>query len=297
MLTDEQLGSTLRRELNTLGGDIHPSAELTRQLLADRPRRRPRRRVLTRRLPAVAVIVAAIIVVAVLLAANNGPSIVARAYAATAPTGVIVHYVETLTGSQRGTRPMTSVRDVWRSGDRTHLIVRIAAANRSTLTEEVALNGPVARTYMHGTISIYREPTAFLTRSCSSVQVLTQLCNNNARNDPVTAMRRLARSGQMHVAGSETVDGHRVDQLVGTIPHGKIQALVNPRTFLPTKIEVFQSVRLPHPFGTLHLTTTVTNYQQLPITPHNTKLLRLGPHPGAPISHRCVANTICAHKR
>lgn len=292
MLTDEQLGSTLRRELNALGSEIHPTPELTRQLLANRPRRRRRLRA-AERLPAVAAIAAAIIAAVVIAATDSGPSIVARAYAATDPTGAIVHYVKTSSFLQVGTRPKTAVTEIWRSGDQTHLIVE---PNDPKQTEELAINGNVVQNYNQGTIS-YRLPARFFKRDCSSGQVLAQLCNNNTENDPITALRRLARSGDIHSVGHRTFRGRHVDVLTGAAQQIQIRALIDPRTFLPIEIQVVQRFRAPRPFVSLQLTTTVTDYQRLPFTTENAKLLLMRSHPHARIIHRCVGDTTCTSQR
>jgi hypothetical protein len=283
MLTDEQLGSALRQDLNALGSEIHPSPELTQRLLANDPRRRPRRRLTTaRRLPAIALAMAGLVAI-VLITSNGTPSIVARAYAATNPSGVIVHYVETLTFSGGGSRAKTTVREVWRSGQRLHLI---QAPNNPRATDDIAIDGRNVHNYTQNTIAIYKLPATFGRGSCTPGQVLAQLCNNNAQSDPVAALRRLAHDGRLHTTGPATVDDRRVDRLTGTTDGYTIIALVDPHTFLPIKIQVTESIHRPRIFGPpQYLTTTVTNYQQLTTSSQNNKLLLLRPHPGARTVH------------
>lgn len=280
MLTDEELGSSLRHRLIELGSEIHPSPELTQRLLDNAPSRRSPRRVRTARsLPAIALALAALVAAIVLLSSNGAPSIVARAYAATDPSGVIVHYVETLTFSGGGSRAKTTIREVWRSGQRLHVI---QAPNNPRATDDIAIDGREVHNYAQNTIAIYKLPATFGHRSCTPGQVLAQLCNNNAQADPVAALRRLAHGGRLHSTGPITLDDRRVDSLTGTTDGYTITALVDPHTFLPIKIQVTESIHRPRIFGPpQYLTTTVTNYQQLTTSSQNSKLLLLRPHPGA----------------
>jgi hypothetical protein len=284
MLTDEQLGSNLRHQLTELGSEIHPSPELTQRLLDHGPRRRPPRRLTSaRRLPALGLALAALAAAIVLITSNGTPSIVARAYAATDPSGVIVHYVETLTFSGGGSRAKTTVREVWRSGQRLHVI---QAPNNPRATDDIAIDGSDVRNYTQNTIAIYKLPATFGRGSCTPGQVLAQLCNNNAQADPVAALRRLARDSRLHSTGPITLDDRRVDRLTGTTDGYTITALVDPHTFLPIKIQVTESIHRPRIFGPpQYLTTTVTNYQQLTTSSQNNKLLLLRPHTGARTVH------------
>jgi hypothetical protein len=278
-LTDEQLGSSLRHQLTELGSEIHPSPELTQRLLDHAPTRRLPRRVSTRRLPALGLALAALAATIVLTTSNGTPSIVARAYAATDPSGVIVHYVETLTFSGGGSRAKTTVRDVWRSGQRLHIIV---APNNPIATDDIAIDGRDVHNYTQNTIAIYKLPATFGRGSCTPGQVLAQLCNNTAQEDPVAALRRLAHDGRLHSTGPTTLDGRRIDRLAGTTDGYTITALVDPHTFLPIKVQATERIPRPRIFGPpQYLTTTVTNYQQLTTSPHNDKLLLLQAHPGA----------------
>lgn len=139
MLSDDQLGQALRHELCALGSDIHPSHDLMQRLLSDEPARaeasvasnRPARLAATRRRggrpplsgrlvgPRVALrglagafaLVVALVAVALVLAPGSGPSLVARAYAATSPQGVFVHYIQTfVSGGLPPSRRPTSRR-------------------------------------------------------------------------------------------------------------------------------------------------------------------------------------------
>jgi hypothetical protein len=284
MLTDEQLGSNLRHQLAELSSEIHPSPELTRRLLDHGPRRRPPRRLITAPpLPAFGLALASLAAAILLITANGTPSIVARAYAATDPSGVIVHYVETLTFSGRGSRAKTTIREVWRSGRRLHVI---QAPNNPTATDDIAIDGRDVRNYAQNTIAIYKLPATFARGSCTPGQALAQLCNNNAQADPVAVLRRLARAGRLRSTGPTMLDDHRVDRLTGTTDGYTITALVDPHTFLPVRIQATEQIPRPRVFGPAqYLTTTVSNYQQLTTSPQNVKLLLLRPHPGARTVH------------
>lgn len=294
MLTDEQLGSSLRQQLTALGSEIHPSPELTQRLLDHGPRRRPRRRVDTaRRLPALVLAMAALAIAILLVTSNRGPSIVARAYAATDPSGVIVHYTETLTFSGGGARPKTEVREVWRSGQQLHVII---APDNPGSTDDIAIDGRDVHNYTQDTIAIYKLPASFGRGTCTPGQVLAQLCNNNAQADAVAALRRLAHDGRLHSTGPATLDGRRVDRLTGTTQGYTITALVDAHTFLPVKIQATESIHRPRIFGPPeYVTTTVTDYQQLTASPQNDKLLLMRSHPGARVVHPHEGDTSQGH--
>lgn len=282
MLTDEQLGSNLRQQLTELGNEIHPRPGLTEQLLNHSPRRQPPRRSrAAQRLPALGLALAVLAAAIVMTTSDGTPSIVARAYAATDPSGVIVNYVESLTFSGGGSRARTTVRDVWRSGQRLHVIV---APNNPKATDDLAIDGRNVHNYTQNTIAIYKLPANF--GRCTPGQVLAQLCSNTTQADPVAALRRLAHDGGLHSAGPTTLDGRRIDRLTGRTDGYTITALVDAQTFLPIKIQATESIHRPRIFGpTQYLTTTITKYKQITANAKNSTLLELRPHPGARVVH------------
>lgn len=331
MLSDDQLGEALHREFHAMGSDIVPSEDLMRRLLADdppQPRRRPairrrgrsaqessrliQRRLrisrfrhhggrrsapprLTGALTLTAVIVALIVALVVVVTAGGGPSIVARAYAATSTNGVIVHYIQTLQFRRSSGKSQTAVHDVWASGRQRHLIV---TGNDPKQTDEIAFNGREVQNYFpDGTLATYRVAARTLARGCGSIGILLGECFRSDQINPLTALRRLYRSGRLHAAGQTTLGGRSVDLITGSAQAGRLRALVDPRTFVPIEIQLVQQLPRPPGFSAVQLTTTVTDYQRLPLTPHNRHLLVMRGHPHARVVHLCVDGSSCSASR
>jgi hypothetical protein len=229
----------------------------------------------------------------VVLTGGSSPSILSGAYAATGTDGVIVHYVETLhfqnsTGTSQG-----ALHDVWASGQQRHVIVTTTDPKR---TEEVAFNGTTEENYLpDGTLATYRVAAGTLARGCGSVGILLGECGRGDQINPLIALRRLYRSGRLRAAGQAALDGRRVEVITGVSQGIRLRALVDPHTFVPVEIQLVQHFAPPAAeFPALKLTTTITDYQRLPLTPHNRQLLLMRPHPHARRLHLCVNGTGCA---
>jgi hypothetical protein len=225
--------------------------------------------------PALALAIAlALAVTVVALTARGGPSIVARAYAATSPAGVIVHYVETTRPLQpNGETPTTS--EIWTYGNQSHQI--IDPHNPNNRQDIVATNGRV-QTLAFDTLSSSQYSPA--DNQCSATSVL-EGCVLSENNSPIAALRALYRSGLIHATGDATVDGRRVDILTGQLRNLSIRALIDEHTLLPAKVTM--TVMLPRVKGAppTSYELTITDYRRLPVTTSNLRQLALPPHPHA----------------
>jgi hypothetical protein len=236
-------------------------------------RRAGRRRAARWFAPAVALTIA-LVVAAVALTAGSGPSIVSRAYAATSPAGVIVHYVET-------TRPLEpndaapSTVEVWTFGNQSHQIINPHSPNNRQ--DLVATDGRV-QTLAFNTLSSSQYSPA--DNQCSATSVL-EGCVLSENNSPIAALRVLYRSGVIHETGHATVDSRRVDVLTGQSRNLSIRALVDEHTLLPAKITM--TVMLPRVKGAppTSYELTITDYRRLAVTRSNLRRLALPPHPHA----------------
>lgn len=216
----------------------------------------------------------AVVLAAVALTAGSGPSIVARAYAATSPAGVIVHYVETARPLQPAVGTSTKSK-IWIYGDQSHQIIDPDSPKNR---QDIVANHGRVQTLAFDTLSSSRYSPA--DTRCPATGVL-EGCVLSENNSPIAALRALYRSGVIHATGHATVDGHRVDVLTGQSPNLSIRALVDERTFLPTKVTMtltFPRVKRARP-ATYVL--TITDYRQLPVTTSNLRPLALPPHPHA----------------
>jgi hypothetical protein len=235
--------------------------------------RRGPRRAARRLAPALALAIA-LVVAAVALTAGSGPSIVARAYAATSPAGVIVHYVET-TRLLRPNGKALSTAEIWTYGNQSHQIIDpYSPENRQDV---VATDGRV-QTLAFDTLSSSRYSPA--DNRCSATSAL-EGCVLGENNGPIAALRALYRSGVIHATGHATVDGRRVDILTGQSRNLIIRALIDAHTLLPARLTM--TVMHPRVKGDppTSYELTITNYRRLPVTTSNLRRLALPPHPHA----------------
>lgn len=242
---------------------------LTRVRRSPKPRLRTRRRhVVGAGLAAAAAMVAAIAVVG-----SPGPSIVARAYAATDPTAVIVHYAETSTTWLHGRQVDVSTMEVWSYGGRSHEILRPSDAK--SRQDIVASDGHVY-TLVDGVLmtSLY-SPSG---QQCSAAGILAG-CVLGQNEGPLAALRVLYRRGEMRLTGNTTLDGRRLNVLAGRSRDLGIHALVDQRTFAPVKITMTDTSSQAGRSASITHTLTITDYQRLPVTGRALRRLGLPPHP------------------
>jgi hypothetical protein len=252
-----------------------------------RPSITPGRSRLTRRgllVPVCAV--AAVMALAVLLVTSGsggGLSVVARAYAAASSNGTIIHYV--MSSRQRPAQTnhvpwkyADTHGQVWVSGRRRHLIEALSfVPGHGSLSHEIVVDGDHVENFQGNTI--VESTTQSASGSCAALVS----CGAGVPADPLAEIRSLYKAGQLRAAGQTTVGHRRVDVIVSQ--DATVRVLVDPRTFIPIQItQTFGSQ--PWPVSPT-VTTTITHYQRLALTPHNNKLLNLLPHPRARIA--CVS--------
>lgn len=216
----------------------------------------------------------AVVVAAVALTAGSGPSIVARAYAATSPAGVIVHYVETARPLQpNGGTPSTS--EIWIYGDQSHQIIDPHSAKNR---QDIVANDGRVQTLAYGQLMTSRYSPA--DNRCPATGVL-EGCVLSDNNSQIAALRALYRSGLIHATGHATVDGRLVDVLTGQSGRLSIRALVDGHTFAPVKITMTGTIPRVKSAPLATYTLTITDYRRLPVTTSNLRRLALPPHPRA----------------
>lgn len=263
-----------------------------------------RRRASAARLaPGLAVLGGSAVILALLatLGGGAGPSVAARAYAATAPTGAIDHYVEISRARPAPGAPPFGYDDtrseVWSSATRTHVLstdyLVSASGHRSVFHREQAIDGRRATGLLGGNTlytSILPPAGDVPIRAC-----LTLLTCDFEPADPITTMRVLYRADRLHDAGQTVRTGRLLDILVGSnrpassAPGTDVRILVDPHTFVPVEVVTTSYGSLGSARAVRRLvtqTTTITGYQRIPLTPQTGKLLAMRPHPGA--------HTICA---
>jgi hypothetical protein len=141
--------------------------------------------------------------------------------------------------------------------------------------------------YFDGTIEKITLPPAWAAHAltCTGVSAILPRCVAGT-DDLVAALRRLYGSGHIHFLGQGTFNGRRVDVFVASGgPVGvrsaggfsrryrvHFRVLVNARTLMPAEIQVTSAGGF---------TSIIEQFQRLPITAGNEKLLGLRAHPHA----------------
>jgi len=248
------------------------------------PRRERRGRAVRIRLAILLGLLGAVAVVAALASRGAAPSIAARAYAATASDVNVIHYVEIdhVMPVSAGTVATGSRADVWISGSRSHRVRTSYLSERgqhTVLRDESAVDGALFQGYQSNTIFEGRMPIPGSIRaSCGAVTS----CGFDP-TDPVTTVRELYNAGQLHDAGQTLLNGRRVDVITSKRPAtagpAKVRILIDPQTFIP--VEIVETYDSPPGQRFLTATTTIKNYQRLPLTQQTSKLLAMRPHPHA----------------
>jgi hypothetical protein len=269
----------LVREINSAAGANTSTQSVSalrrrRSLTRVRSGRWPRRRTLRGRAAgALLAIVASAGLALLITVGGGGSSVVARAYAATDPAGVIVHYVETTSFQQQSGSPQTL--EVWIYGDQSHQILNPEdPKNRQDI---VASHGHVY-TLMDGQLMTSLYSPAEI--RCPAAGILSG-CVLSDNNSPIAALRALYRSGEIHLTGHTTLDGRRLDVLTGRSGNLTIRALVDGHTFVPVKVTMTRTLIWPRtkvPRAPSTVIQTITDYQRLPVTASNLRRLALPPH-------------------
>jgi hypothetical protein len=220
----------------------------------------------------------AAIVAVLVVSLGGGVSIVQRAYAATSPVGVIVHYVEVTHSPLRSDRQRVTY---WIDGAQSRALYDVG--NPKEL-QDIAIGNGELRNLAHGMLVV--QPLGRYTARCSPGSALLGVCPGGPGGTPVDGLRELLRSGAMRSSGQTTINGRRLDVLSGSTkgPLGvlHVRALVDAHTFLPVRVTMIDA--LPTGVTTTDRKTgivnslTISGYERLPINSANRRLLALPAH-------------------
>jgi hypothetical protein len=257
---------------------------------ASSPARAGRSSWLTRRrvgaLAGVVVAVAAVVAILAIGSGGGGPSILGRAYAATNPAGVIVHYIETTRSSlQTAHRFLPQVTEFWIDGRDTHQIID---GNDGKARQDIVTSGGRQETLTFGNLVI--APAWPASTKCAPALVLTGDCAEGRNSTPIDGLRSLLRAKMLHLAGTTMIAGRRVDVLTGTTGNLRIRALIDASTFVPVRVDMVLTFA-GHANPPVTNTLMITGYQRLPATPGNRKLLALPAHPNVRVIRLHVCPT------
>jgi hypothetical protein len=236
---------------------------------------------------------------------GGGLDVVAQAKAALAPAGQIVHLVTTAHLEMRG-------------GSQTEIVGREAEENAPRVIERWSASkplrwrvasvvpivtarrtstGPVQLSYSDGTEELYIQSLNTLSIRTGVSEESPRLSSSDGPLgvDPVTRIHSMLEAGQLHDAGSGTVNGHAVKRLVGkelNSPIGVSRAPwpveydVDPETYAPVRFTVEEvGMSFPGNTGIPTLVVDVTAYEQLPFNQATAPLLRIHPT-GSPTVER-----------
>ena len=252
--------------------DVPPDAPAERERLLGALLREPvprlRRSLRPQLRPAFALVtlIAAVAAGIVLLAGgSSGQSAAARAYAAASGDGEIVH----LRYEQRYRSDDGSVVERGESWsvpgrDRFHLVLERPPGR---LWAETAVDGRQVRSYLPAldVVRVGRMPSG------------TELVDA----DPLERFRVLYRRGRVRETGRMRLRGQEVIRLEARDSDGApIAYFVDAETHVPVEIRL--TLNLPQPdFPSRRVRIRILEYERLPLTAQNQRLLRLFPHPGA----------------
>jgi hypothetical protein len=253
-------------------------------------------------IPSLALAVAAVgLVVALVVSPGSGPSLVARAYAATSTGGEILHYTATtvFAGVDKHddyAAAERSTSSVWAYGSQARSLTREwfgPPRGRKTLLENEyatkaghaqSFQGPSAR-YPHGVLLVNTNPVV-AGKECDSLLATRSLPLQAACGGPLEVVRNLYRSGRLHAVGHASYRGRTVDVLIGVdpglvLPRGvpspdtkeDVRVLVDPATFEPLEVAAAPNSGTNPP-----TVITFASLQRLTPSSQNLKLLQMKPH-------------------
>ena len=217
--------------------------------------------------------------------------IVAQAKAALAPAGHVVHLVTTSHMEMRGGSEAEIVGPEAEEG--TPRITERWSTSQPTrwrVASTVPIGtstGPVQRSYGGGTEESYIPSlnTLDITSGVSEDSLLAT--SGPLGTDPVARIRSMLEAGQLHDAGSGTVNGHAIRRLVGeelsrapgfAHPPWPVEYDVDPETYAPVRFTVEEvGMSFRGNAGTPTLVVDVNAYEALPLNETTTALLTIQP--------------------
>ena len=231
--------------------------------------------------------------------------VVAQAKAALAPVGHVVHLVTTSHMEMRGgsqaeivgpeaeeNEPRVTER--WSASQPTRW--RVAATVPSVTTQGTSPE-PVQRSYGGGTEKVYLQSlnTLDIRTGVSEDSLRASLSSRPLGADPVARIRSMLEAGQLHDAGSGTVDGHAVQRLVGEelnaplgAPHPPwpVEYDLDPNTYAPVRFTVEEvGMSFPGNTGTPTQVVDVNTYEELPLNETTAALLSIHPADNPTVVH------------
>ncbi|HXQ00836.1 MAG TPA: hypothetical protein VN845_12340 [Solirubrobacteraceae bacterium] len=247
-----------------------------------------------------------------LMGASSGGrlNVVAQAKAALVPLGHVVHLVTTSRmemrdGSQaeivgpEAEENTPRVAERWLASQPTRW--RVAATVPYVTTQGTAHPEQMQLAYAGGTEELYLQSlnTLDITTGVNEGSARVSLSDGPLGADPVARIRSMLEAGQLHDAGSGTVDGHAVERLVGdelSSPLEQAHQLwpveydVDPSTYTPVRFTVEEvGMSFQGNTGTPTQVVEVNTYEQLPLNETTVSLLSIHPAGNPLVTHHYEA--------
>jgi hypothetical protein len=204
------------------------------------------------------------------------PSVAARAFAATDTNGGVVTFKEQteLRWGPQASDSRSVSGEVWLSGSRSRSTWASndnQGAPSGNETDEQVDEGSTFRNYQAQQNTILEGTLPTGTNAADKIVT--------GQGDPVTVLRELYEQHRLADAGEVSEDGRRLDALV-TTSGTAIRILVDPESFVPVQVTEHSSVTSS---GETLSTTTISDYQVLPVNNTTSQLLQFASHPGATV--------------
>jgi hypothetical protein len=258
---------------------------LLARILAEEPKRAPRRRHHTRRwLVAVAAtacgLALAVTAIDVLDEGGPGPSVVDRAVAAVSDANAIYHTIEVAKFGEQH-----AYREAWYGSRVTHQKTYNYRDGRrgKLIIEEVTRPRRTRQGREGGLATVFDAEHNLIQRIRQGRSLNSPFPTIDQRKDPGAGLRELQRQGRLRLAGSQRFEGRRVYRLVGVVhfPEGRVDRLiylVDAHTYYPVFLRWVYTV---HGSTRAGFESRFSTYERLPVTAESRALLRMDPHPGA----------------
>jgi hypothetical protein len=246
-----------------------------------------------------------------LMGAGSGGrlDVVAQAEAALEPLGHVVHLVTTSRMEMRGGSQAEivgpeaedntpRVEERWSASQPVRWRV---AATVPSVTAQGTHPEQVQLAYAGGVVELYLQSlnTLDITTGISEDSPRMSLHDGALGADPAARIRSMLEAGQLHNAGSGTVDGHTVERLVGdelspspgaAHPPWPVEYDVDANTYIPVRFTVEEvGMSFPGNTGTPTQVVEVNTYEQLPLNETTASLLSIHPAGNPIVTHHDAA--------
>ena len=216
-----------------------------------------------------------------------------------APAGsVLLHYHVQSTfvpNSGSGFAYEITARDIWVSGRSIHNAVTSRYFSGGRLIRETrresVTNGRRLETFSAGssdpTGQLVESPARTGGSSCGpffspvALGDLGEFCGAGFR-DPAAALRQMYDLGELTLVVRNTgLPAQPLDELKLPYPGWVVDIFVKHGTFIPVDVFAHHGPVTVNAATSKQITATVSDYQRLPLTPSNRRLMQMRPHPGA----------------